>query len=323
MRGLTRSAAGKPTVVLVVPILPSMLETLEKEFTVFRLWEAPESNAALASWADSAQALVTSADGPVDARLLDALPNLKIVSTMSTGLDHIDLDAARAGGIAVTNTPEVTADAVADLAIALVLHVAYQIAPGRHSACAHGSLDALPPPRRSLAGTCVGIVGLGCVGLAFARRAQAFGMRISYYEPRRKPDVGYAYCSDLEVLARHVDYLVITAPGGAATRHLVDAHVLAALGSAGTLINVGRGSIVDERALIDALSDGTLGAAALDVFAHEPHVPHELRALDSVVLLPHVGSATLEARAAMAQLVVDNLRAYFAGKVLLTPVVQT
>jgi lactate dehydrogenase-like 2-hydroxyacid dehydrogenase len=320
MRELTQRAASRPAVVLVVPVFHETMDALEAEFTVHRLWEAANRDAALARWAGEAEALVTFENGPVDAALLAALPNLKIVATMTIGVDHIDLDAARERGIEVTHTPDVLTEAVADLAIALVLSVTRRIVAADRYVRTGGWPRGPLPPVRGFSGAHAGVVGLGRIGLAFARRAQAFGMRISYYGPRRKPAVDYRYYDDLRKLARDADYLVITAPGGPETRHLVDASVLAELGSAGTLINVGRGSIVDQPALVAALLDGTLGAAGLDVFSDEPHVPDELLSLDNVVLLPHIASATVETRAAMGQLVLDNLRAWFAGKPVLTPV---
>jgi lactate dehydrogenase-like 2-hydroxyacid dehydrogenase len=320
MRALMRTDGNRPALVLVVPIFPAAMEVLESEFTVHRLWEQSDRDAALARWAGAAQALVTFADGPVDDALMAALPNVKIVATMTVGVDHIDLRAARERGIEVTHTPDVLTEAVADLTMALVLSVARQIVVAdRFVRTGEWSRRALPPTR-SVSGAHVGVVGLGRIGLAFARRAAAFDMRISYYGPRRKAGVDYTYYDDLRALARAADYLVITAPGGPGTDQMIDAPVLAELGSDGALINVGRGSIVDQPALIAALMDGTLGAAGLDVYAHEPHVPKELCELDNVVLLPHIASATMETRAAMGQLVVENLRAWFSGRPVLTPV---
>lgn len=319
MRALTHLTAEPPTVVLVVPIFHETMEALEAEFKVHRLWEASDRDAALARCANDAKALVTFADGPVDAALLAALPNLEIIATMTIGVDHIDLVAARERGIEVAHTPGVLTEAVADLAMALILTVARRvIVADRFVRMGEWSQNVLPPSR-GISGAHVGVVGLGRIGLALASRAQAFGMQISYYGPRRKRGMDYPYYDDLRKLARDVDYLVITAPGGPETHHLIDASVLAELGPSGTLINVGRGSIVDQQALVAALLDGTLGAAGLDVFANEPHVPNELLTLDNVVLLPHIASATIETRAAMGTLVLDNLRAWFAGKPLLTP----
>ncbi|SIT49294.1 Glyoxylate reductase [Paraburkholderia piptadeniae] len=321
MRKLTQPETGRPAVVLVVPIFPTAMDVLETEFTVHRLWEETDRDAALVRWADEAQALVTFANGPVDAALMAALPNVKIIATMTVGVDHIDLEAARKRGIQVTHTPDVLTEAVADLAMALVLSVARQIVVAdRFVRTGEWSRRVLPPVR-SVSGSHVGVVGLGRIGLAFARRAAAFDMRVSYYGPRRKPDVGYRYYDNLRALARDVDYLVITAPGGPQTDRMIDGAVLADLGPNGALINVGRGSIVDEPALVAALVNGTLGAAGLDVYANEPHIPEELCALENVVLLPHIASATLETRAAMGELVVNNLRAWFAGRPVLTPVI--
>jgi len=312
-------ADAKNVVVLVVPLLQAVMDALESEFTVRRLWEEADRDAAFARWADEAQAMVTFSDGRIDAAMMDALPNVKIIATMTVGFDHIDLAAARERRIQVTHTPNVLTEAVADLAMALVLSVARQIvAADRFVRSGEWSHRAMPPTR-SVSGAHVGIVGLGRIGLAFARRAEAFDMHISYYGPRRKPDVRYPYYEDLRALARDVDYLVITAPGGPDTHQMINASVLDALGPDGALINVGRGSVVDEPALVSALMTGTLGAAGLDVYAKEPDIPLELCGMDNVVLLPHIASATGETRSAMGQLVLDNLRAWFSGSPLVTP----
>jgi len=236
------------------------------------------------------------------------------------GYDGVDVAAARERGIAVTHTPNVLNDEVADLAMALVLAVSRRLVEAdryvRTGAWAKGPM----PLARKVSGARMGIVGLGRIGNAIARRAEAFGMSIAYTARAEKADAPYPYFATAEALAREVDFLVVITPGGAATRKLIDAKVLAALGKKGYLVNVARGSVVDEPALVEALRAGTIAGAGLDVFENEPNVPAELLALDNVVLTPHVGSATWQTRQAMADLSFGNLQAHFAGKPLLSPV---
>lgn len=312
-------AIMKPEIILTAPIYAPTMAGLEAAFSVHRLWEAGDPAAFLASLRDRVAGLATFAT-PITAALMDALPRLKIVATMTIGVDHIDLAAAKARGIAVTNTPDVLTDDVADIAIALVLAVARRVVVADRYVRSGAWLEGPMPLTTKLGGSTMGIVGLGRIGLAIARRAEAFGVKTVYHGPRRKPGSPYPFYEDLAAMAEDVDYLMIAAPGGPATRHLVDARILAALGPNGVVINVGRGSVVDEAALVAALQQGIVGGAGLDVFAEEPRVPASLFGLDNVVLLPHAGSATHATRRAMGQLVIDNLAAHFAGRPLLTPV---
>ena len=310
----------KPDIVLTIPIYASAVAQLDDAFTVHRLWQAKHHAAFFAEIGDRARAIVTGAY-PVNAELMDALPKTEIIATQSVGLDHIDLKAAKARGIVVTNTPDVLTDDVADLGMALLLAVARRLVVGdrhvRNGLWLKGGL----PLASKVGGATLGILGLGRIGLAIARRAEAFGMTIVYHGPRAKPEVPYRCHADLAAMARESDYLMVSCPGGAATRHLVTDDVLAALGPEGVVVNVARGSVIDEDAMVKLLVEGKLGGAGLDVFADEPRVPEALFALDTVVLQPHVGSATHVTRGAMGQLVVDNLKAHFAGKPLLTPVI--
>lgn len=308
-----------PDIILTMPLYPPTMQRLEAEFSVHRLWEAPDQAGFLASLRDRAKGLATFAT-PITAALMDALPRLEIVSTMTIGVDHIDLAAARARGIAVTNTPDVLTDDVADCAMALVLAVARRIVVADRYVRSGAWLRGPMPLATKVGGSTMGIVGLGRIGSAIARRAEAFGMKLVYHGPRRKANVGFWFYDDLAAMARDVDYLVVASPGGAATRHLVNAEVLAALGPEGVVINIGRGSVIDEAAMVAALQQGRLGGAGLDVFADEPRVPEALFGLDNVVLLPHVGSATHATRRAMGDLMIDNLAAHFAARPLLTPV---
>jgi lactate dehydrogenase-like 2-hydroxyacid dehydrogenase len=309
----------KPDILLVTPLYARTMTRLEAEFTVHRLWEAPSQAAFIASVKDRVTALATFG-APVAAALIEALPLLKIISTMTIGVDHIDLAAAKARGVAVTNTPDVLTDDVADCAIALVLAVARRVVVADRHVRSGAWLKGPMPLTTKVGGSTMGIVGLGRIGSAIAHRAEALGMKIVYHGPRPKP-VDYPFYEDLVTMARDVDYLMIASPGGVATRNLVDAKVLAALGPEGVVINIGRGTVIDEAALVAALRDGTIGGAGLDVFADEPHVPEALMTMDNVVLLPHVGSATHATREAMGNLMIDNLAAHFAGRPLLTPVI--
>ncbi len=310
----------KPEIVLTVPLYGPTVEQLDANFTVHRLWQAKHRSAFFGEIRQQVRAIATGGGAPVGPELLDELPRTEIISTMSIGLDHIDLKAAKARGIAVTNTPDVLTDDVADIGMALVLAVARRIVVGDRHVRDGKWLQAGLPLATKIGGATMGILGLGRIGLAVAKRAEVFGIKIAYYGPRPKPDLSYRYYSNLEEMARDSDYLMVSCPGGAETRNLVNGRVLEALGPKGVVINIARGSVIDEPAMVKALQEGRLGGAGLDVFVEEPRVPEALFALDNVVLQPHVGSATHATRAAMGQLVVDNLKAHFAGKPLLTPV---
>ncbi|MBL9033625.1 MAG: 2-hydroxyacid dehydrogenase [Rhodospirillaceae bacterium] len=310
----------KPDVLLAVPIYPATMEALDRLYAVHRLFEAADPAAFLGGVADKVRAIVTSGGAGADAALIAALPKAEIIACFGVGYDAVDLGAARARNIAVTNTPDVLTDDVADLALGLIIDAARRISRGDRFVRAGKWLQGGLELGTALRGRRLGIVGLGRIGLAAARRAEACGMFVAYHGPRPKPEAPYPYVADLVELARRSDVLVLTLPGGTGTRHLVNAEVLAALGPKGTLVNVARGSVVDETALLAALQSGALGAAALDVFADEPRVPPALLAMENVVLQPHVGSATHETRAAMGQLVLDNLAAHFAGQALPTRV---
>ncbi len=259
-------------------------------------------------------------DGAADAGLIAAYPKLEIIACNSVGVDGIDLEAARARGVIVTNTPGVLTDCVADMAFALLLAATRRIAEGDRL------VRAGDWPRRELGlgwrvtGKRLGIIGLGRIGRAIARRAAGFEMSVAYHARNRQDDVDYVYHADPASLAAESDVLALSCPGGDVTRHLVDGQVLAALGPDGILINVARGSVVDETALVAALANRSIRAAGLDVYQDEPNVPAELFALDNVVLAPHQASATVETRRAMGELLVENLVRHFAGKPVLTPV---
>ena len=310
----------KPDVLIVGPMYKPALDALDREFTTHKLWLAPDRKALLASCADRVRGIATTGFDGADAALIDALPKLEIISCFGVGYDAVDVEAAKRRRIIVTNTPGVLNDAVADLTIGLIIAAARRIPQGDRYVREGKWLREPQPLAQHVSGKRLGIIGLGRIGLDIARRALAFDMKIAYHSRRRVPDSPFAYYAQLVDLARNSDFLVAIVPGGDETRHLVGEEVMRALGPKGILVNVARGSVVDEKALIRCLQDGTLGAAALDVFEEEPKVPDALLSIDNVVLTPHVGSATPEARGAMGQLTVDNLVAHFAGKPPLTPV---
>jgi hydroxypyruvate reductase len=276
--------------------------------------------AAFAKVAPLVRAVAGSGDSKVSADLIAQLPALELISVMGVGYDGVDVAAAQARGVMVTHTPNVLNDDVADLAIGLMLCAARQLPAADRYVRAGQWLNAPMPLARKMSGARLGLVGMGRIGQAIAHRAHAFGMQIAYHTRTPKADVSYTYHADLLSLARESDYLVLITPGGAGTRHLVNAQVLQALGPKGILVNVARGSVVDEAALIEALEGGVIGGAALDVFEDEPRVPQRLMDLPQVVLVPHIGSATGQTRQAMADLAFNNLREHFAGRPVLTPV---
>jgi lactate dehydrogenase-like 2-hydroxyacid dehydrogenase len=296
------------------------LERLQSEFTALKLWEAKDRDAALRA-AAHIRGLAHFGHAKVDGKLMDALPGLEIVSNFGVGVDQIDLDAAKKRNIIVTNTPDVLNDCVADCALALVLNTLRKF-PQSEAYLRSGYWPARGPYplATSVGGKTLGILGLGRIGEAIAKRALGFGMKIRYHN-RNKKDVPYAYDADPVALAKNSDVLMIVTPGGAGTAKLVNAKVLDALGPQGYLVNVARGSVVDEPVLLKYLQEKKIAGAGLDVFEHEPKVPPEFFSLDNAVLFPHVASATAETRKAMGDLQVENLHLHFAGKPVKTPVI--
>jgi lactate dehydrogenase-like 2-hydroxyacid dehydrogenase len=309
----------KPELVMVGPMMPHVMEALDSDFTVHRLWEAADGKALLNKVGGAVRAIATSGHLGADAAMIDALPKLEIIGCYGVGVDAIDLAYAAKRKVIVTNTPDVLNDDVANLAIALLLATSRQVCLGDRYVREGKWLKGAMHLTRSIRGRQLGILGLGRIGKDIARKAEAFGMELAYHG-RSKQDVPYKFYGDLVEMARDSDFVIAICPGGAATDKIVNRAVLDALGPEGTFINVARGSVVDEPALVAALQDGRLGAAGLDVFADEPKVPEALFTMDQVVLQPHAASATQETRRAMGDLVVDNLRAHFSGKPVLTPV---
>jgi lactate dehydrogenase-like 2-hydroxyacid dehydrogenase len=308
--------------VLSIGSFPEATNTeLASRFAVTRHFRPPAPDALSAELRGRIRGIATEANRGADRALIAALPKLEVISVFGVGTDSIDLAAARERNIPVSNTPDILTDEVADLAVGLMLASARQIIfADRYVRDGTWGLKGPIPLGRSVGGKTLGVLGLGGIGRAIADRGAAFRMRVIYHGPRRKPDAPYEYISDAVELARQSDYLMVACKGGPDTRHLVSAAVIDALGPHGTLINVARGSVVDEPALISALTEGRLGYAALDVFESEPVPSPEVLKLPNVIVQPHHGSATLETRTAIGQLMIDNLSAYFAGQPLLTPV---
>lgn len=314
---------SKPEILLVRPIMPLIEEGLTKHFTLHKLAEVGDETAFFREVGPRIRGVAAGGAGKADRALIEKLPALEIIANFGVGYDGIDVKAAAERGIIVTNTPDVLTGEVADLALGLLLATVRQIPQVDRYLRAGKWLEKPYPLTTTLRERKIGILGLGRIGKAIARRCEAFDLEIAYHGRRRQDDVPYRYYDNLVDMARDVDVLMVVAPGGDATYHIVNEEVLNALGPNGILINVGRGTVVDEKALIAALRDGRILSAGLDVFENEPHVPAELIAIDHVVLLPHVGSASVYTRNAMGQLVVDNLVSWFEGKGPKTPVPET
>jgi lactate dehydrogenase-like 2-hydroxyacid dehydrogenase len=314
--------ADKTEILLAGPLRPVIGKGLEN-FKIHDLAAETRRDPALAS-VSHLRALAVTTMTRIDEPVLAFLPKLEIISSFGVGYDHIDVSAAAKNGIVVTHTPEVLTEEVADTALGLLLSTVREFPQAeRYLRAGHWKKSNYPLTRATLRNRTVGIVGLGRIGLAIARRLEAFGVTIVYHTRTPRPDLSYRHYPKLIDMARDVDTLIVVVPGGAATKNMINAEALEALGPNGIVINVARGSVLDEQALAAALRNRTIMAAGLDVFVNEPHVPEELLALDNVVLLPHVGSASVYTREKMDQLVVDNLLAWAAGKPPLTPVPET
>lgn len=310
----------RPALLQIASLLPSLEQRLAERYDVLRLPPAgPERESFLAARGPQFEAVVTSANFGVDPEVMKALANLRVVSSFGVGLDKFDLPLAAQRGIPVGYTPEVLNDCVADMAFALMLAVGRRIAEGdrfvRSGQWLTRPSSSFPLGRR-VSGARLGIVGLGRIGRTIARRASGFDMEVRYHSRRPVEGVAWQHEPQLLELARWADFLVVITAGGADTKHLVNEAVLDALGPKGYLVNVSRGSVIDEAALVRALQQGRIGGAALDVFEREPQVPPELFALDNVVMVPHIASSTVQTREAMAQRVMENLAAFFAGETM-------
>ena len=314
------SPAPIAQLLMIGPLSPALVERIEQTYRVHRFWEIDDQPGWLRTHADSIDAIATSGVFGARAELIEALPNLKAIISFGVGYDAIAVDTANKRGITVTNTPGVLDNCVADTAVAILLDLGRRISEADRFVRAGEWQNARFPLAGSIGGKVCGIVGMGNIGRAIAKRVEAFGMTVIYHNRRRRDDVAYTYHETLEGLLEAADYAVLVVPGGSATDKLIGAEQLRALGPKGYLVNIARGSVVDEQALVTALQRGTIAGAALDVFADEPQVPAALLALDNVVLTPHIGSGTHETRQAMADLFFANLDGFFRQGKAVTPV---
>ncbi|MGI9425768.1 MAG: 2-hydroxyacid dehydrogenase [Hyphomicrobiaceae bacterium] len=315
-----------PPLLMTADLMEMKAEQLDAEFEVHRYHNTSDREAMLAAVGDRIEAIAAGGHAiGIDAALIERLPQLKIIGNFGVGYDTVDTAAAKARGIIVTNTPEVLTEEVADTALGLLITTVRELSQAEQYLrqgrwAAEGDYRLSPATLRDRS---IGIVGLGRIGKAIARRCEAFGLPISYFGRNEQADVGYTYFSNIVDLAAHVDTMIVVTPGTAETQNLINAEVLSALGERGIMINVARGSVVDEPALMAALRNRTIFAAGLDVMVNEPKINPELMEIENLVLLPHVGSGSVYTRHAMGQLVVDNLLAYKAGTPPLTPVPET
>ena len=318
-------AGDKPDVLLVGNKKPVIVKGLEGKVTLHALIDVSDREAFLKSVADKVRAIaVAYTADKIDAAFMQRYPKLELVSSFGVGYDHVDAKWAGAHGITVTNTPEVLNEEVADTALGLLLCTVREFPQAeRFVRAGKWEKGQYPLTKATLRNRTVGMVGMGRIGRAIARRLEAFGVPVVYHSRNPQAGVSYKYYPKLIDMARDVDTLMLIVPGGTATQNMINAEVLRALGPNGILINMARGSVVDERALVEALKNRTIYSAGLDVVAKEPHVPKELLEMDHIVLFPHLGSSTEVTRAAMDQLVVDNILAWSAGKPPLTPVPET
>lgn len=308
---------------LIGPARPVITKGLAK-FVVHNLTASADRAAVLSAVADVRAMAVTAPVEPINDALLARLPNLQIISSFGVGYDHIDANASARRGIVVTHTPDVLTEEVADTAIGLLLCTVRELPQGeRHLRAGKWPEGNYPLSRATLRNRTVGLVGMGRIGVAIARRLEAFGVPIVYHTRQARPELAYQHYPKLLDMARDVDTLIVIVPGSVTTKNMVDRQVLEALGPDGILINVARGSVIDEPALVSALRERKIMAAGLDVFVNEPQVPEELLAMENVVLLPHLGSASVFTREKMDQLLVDNILAWADGKPPLTPVPET
>ncbi len=311
----------RPEILMMSPLFQPTSRVLEERYVCHHLWEQTDPAHALSQLADRIEAMTSLAGAArVDRATIQALPRLKLIANFGVGVDGIDLQACRDHGVTVCNTPDVLTEDVADFALGLLLATIRQIPQGDRYVRQGQWLTANMALTQTLQRRRVGIVGLGRIGQAIARRCAAFNTELAYFGPRHKPDMPYQYFDDLVAMSQWADVLIAACPGGPGTRHLISRPVLSALGPQGVFINIARGSVVDQEALVELLGSGELGSAGLDVFDDEPRVPQALIALPHIVLQPHQASASVATRTAMGQLVIDNLAAHFAGQAYLTPV---
>lgn len=318
---MSSSSTRDIPVLIVGALLPALQETVESAFNVTRYWELDDQQAWLDANGSQVRAIVTTGAWGASADLIGQLPNLEGIFSFGVGYDSIAIDVARERGVVVTNTPNVLDDCVADTAMALILDSLRRFSESDRYVRAGQWATARFPLATKIGGKKLGIVGLGNIGQSIATRAEAFGMNIAYHNRNPKSGTSYTYYADLDAMIEACDVLVLAVPGGKATDKLIDSRRLGLLGKDGYLINIARGSVVDQSALIHALENKVIAGAGLDVFEDEPCVPQSMLAMDNVVLFPHLGSGTFETRQAMGDLVWQNLQGWFLnGKKVVTPV---
>ncbi|PHY06493.1 MAG: hydroxyacid dehydrogenase [Alcaligenaceae bacterium] len=296
---------------------------LAERYEVLEYWKASDKVAFLREHANRIEVVATTANFGCSTEMIAALPKLRAICTWGVGYDKIDLESAATRKILVSNTPDILNDCVADIAWGLLLACARNIGWGDRFVRENhweNKTDYLPHGAR-VSGKKLGIVGLGRIGEAIARRGLGFDMQVSYHNRNARADVPYTYQPSLLELARDSDFLVLATVGGAGTKHLINEEIMRALGPDGRLINIARGSVIDEPAMVHLLASGELGGAGLDVFEDEPRVPDQLKTLSSVVLMPHVASATHETRRAMTDCVLENLHSFFTQGKIVTPII--
>ena len=312
----------KPEVLVLVPVYAPTLAALERDYTVHKLWTAPDAGAYLKEKCANVRGIVAGGLQGCPRSVIEALPKLEIIASFGSPRRNLDFGAAAERGIVVTDTPDAIVENTADIALGLLITVMRRMCEGDRYVRAGKWTEGPFPPGRDIAGKTCGIVGLGKVGRAVARRVEVLGMKVSYYGRSPKTDVAWPYHSDLRALARESDCLVVSVGLNDATRGIIDAGVIGALRPGSFLVNIGRGPLVDQRALITALKEKKIAGAGLDVFWNEPEVPEELIGLDNVVLTPHIGSSTLEIREERGRKVLANLAAKFAGRPVPHPVTK-
>ncbi len=311
----------RPDILQVGPLGEEIDQELQANYDVVRLWTLQNGLEVVAEHGAGVTAVVTSVRHGCNESLIERLPNLRAICSWGVGYETVDVAAAHVRGIVVSNTPDVLDDCVADLAWGLLIAAARRTAVGdRYVKTGQWRTIGAFPLSARVSGKRLGILGLGRIGEAIARRGSGFNMDVRYHNRRKRMDVPYGHEPSLTELASWADFLVVACEGGPGTRHLVSAEVLDALGPRGIIVNIARGTVIDEAAMVQALVDGRLGGAGLDVLENEPVVPSTLLGMDQVVLMPHVGSATVETRRAMGRLVLDNLASFMEGRGLLTPI---
>ena len=312
---------AKPTLLALTHLFSDQMDRLDKDFNVIALYKEPDPEAVMARVKDDVKAILCVIHNPVRAHLIDACPNLEMIVCKSVGFDNVDVAYAQSKNITVANCPDLVTNDTADTAMGLMINISRRFVElDAYTRAGRWPTETKKPLSRSLSNKKVGIIGLGRIGQAIAKRCDAFDMDVSYFGRNRKSQFAYNYYDDLVKMATDMDFLIAAVPGGKETENIVNADIFNALGDKGYFINISRGSVVDEDALVYALQNYKIAGAGLDVYVDEPNVPDELKTMDHVVLLPHVGAVTHETVYKMGDLIIENLHLHFDGKPVKTPV---